>query len=176
MQQKIHRMEQFFNMSLNELEHSLTETRSVLNNIRGDRSAFSVALTDSRWCLGPFRTNTTIVYTHVFLNLGSNYDPASGVFVAPRSGVYVLSLTVYSDSGSAGTLLAACATLTVNDVAVAVLRDWNSQDQEDSSTSVVALKLYAGDRVRVLLPAGCFLCDNNNHYNTFTGFLLYATD
>jgi hypothetical protein len=26
------------------------------------------------------------------------------------------------------------------------------------------------------LPIGCFLCDEQSHYNTFTGFLLYATD
>ncbi|XP_056468373.1 cerebellin 20 [Gadus chalcogrammus] len=176
MKQTMHRMEEFFNMSLGELQHSLTETRSVLNNMRASRSAFSVALTDRRWCLGPFLSDQVIIYRHVFLNLGGNYNIFNGIFVAPRSGVYLLSLTVYSDSGSAGSHLAACATMMVNDQPAAILRDLNSQDQEDSSTSVQALMLSAGDTVKVVLPKGCFLCDSGNHYNTFTGVLLYSTD
>ncbi|KAK0135375.1 Complement C1q-like protein 2 [Merluccius polli] len=176
MQQTMFRMEEFFNMSLNALRNSLQETRNALTKIRSSRSAFSVALTDKRWCLGPHHDNTTIVYKHIFLNMGGNYNPNNGIFTAPLSGVYSLSLTVYSDSGSEGTELAACATLKVNGVAVSVLKDMNAQDQEDSTTSVVALHLTAGDKVYVTLPKNCYLCDDNSHYNTFTGFLLYTSE
>ena len=50
------------------------------------------------------------------------------------------------------------------------------QDQEDSTTTVLAMQLNAGDQVNVFLPEHCQLCDSNSHFNTFSGFLLYATD
>lgn len=142
------------------------------------RSAFSVGLTnqDRLKCFGPFRDDKLITYEHVFINLGSGYNEATGVFTAPRSGVYNLALTVYSDAGSPGNTLAACAALLINDQVVAGPSDKNMQDQEDSATIVLAVHLQAGDRVSVNLPIGCFLCDDSSHYNTFSGFLLYATD
>ncbi|XP_042342842.1 complement C1q-like protein 4 [Plectropomus leopardus] len=178
MQQQIQRMKMFFNMSLNELEKELTKTKNVLNNVRASRSAFSVALTteDKLKCYGPFRDDKLIIYKHVFINLGDGFNTETGVFTVPRSGVYSLALTVYSDAGSPGNTLAACAGLLVNGQLVAGPREKNMQDQEDSATIVVALHLNAGDLVAVNLPIGCFLCDDSSHYNTFTGFLLYATD
>ncbi|XP_076591395.1 complement C1q-like protein 4 [Chaetodon auriga] len=178
MQQQIHRMKMFFNMSLNQLEKELVKTQTVLNNVRASRSAFSVALTNEKnlKCFGPFRDDKLITYEHIFINLGDGYSAETGVFTVPRSGVYSLALTVYSDAGSPGNTLAACASLLVNDQVVAGPREKNMQDQEDSATIVVALHLKAGDRVAVNLPIGCFLCDDSSHYNTFTGFLLYSTD
>ncbi|KAM6987307.1 complement C1q-like protein 4 [Tautogolabrus adspersus] len=178
MQQQIHRMKEFFNMSLNELEKELTKTKTVLNNVRASRSAFSVALTSQSKleCIGPYRDDKLIAYKHVFINLGDGYSVDTGIFTVPRSGVYSLALTVYSDAGSPGNTLAACAGLQVNGLVVAGPREKNMQDQEDSATIVVALHLKAGDKVAVNLPIGCFLCDDSSHYNTFTGFLLYATD
>ncbi|XP_034557454.1 C1q-related factor-like [Notolabrus celidotus] len=178
MQQQIHRMTQFFNTSLNELEKELIKSITVLNNVRASRSAFSVALTNQQKldCLGPFRDDRLIAYKHVFINLGEGYNVDTGIFTAPRSGVYSLALTVYSDAGSPGNTLAACASLQVNGQVMAGPRERNMQDQEDSATIVLALHLQAGDKVAVNLPIGCFLCDNSSHYNTFTGFLLYATD
>uniref|UniRef100_A0A8D2ZDU7 Cerebellin 20 n=1 Tax=Scophthalmus maximus TaxID=52904 RepID=A0A8D2ZDU7_SCOMX len=142
------------------------------------RSAFSVALTNDQSlnCMGPFRDARIIAYKHAFINLGGGYSVDTGVFTVPRSGVYSLALTVYSDAGSPGNTLAACASLMVNDQVVVGPSEKNMQDQEDSATIVMALHLKAGDRVAVKLPIGCFLCDDHSHYNTFTGFLLYATD
>lgn len=142
------------------------------------RSAFSVALTNEPKlnCYGPFRDDRLIPYKHVFINLGGGYNPNTGIFIAPRSGVYSLALTVYSDAGSPGNTLAACAGLLVNGELKAGPRERNMQDQEDSASIVFALHLKAGDKVAVNLPIGCFLCDNSSHYNTFSGFLLYATD
>ncbi|CAJ1066150.1 complement C1q-like protein 4 [Xyrichtys novacula] len=178
MQQQIHRMKEFFNMSLSALETELTKTKTVLNNVRASRSAFSVALTNQNKlsCFGPFRDDKLIPYQHVFINLGGNFDLNTGIFTVPRSGVYSLALTVYSDAGSPGNTLAACAGLLINGMVVAGPREKNMQDQEDSATIVLAVHLTAEDKVAVNLPIGCFLCDDSSHYNTFTGFLLYATD
>lgn len=144
----------------------------------GSRSAFSVALNneDDLKCFGSFRDDKLITYSHIFINLGNGYNQQTGIFTTPRAGVYSLALTVYSDAGSPGNTLAACAALQVNGKSVAEPHEKNMQDQEDSATIVVAVHLNAGDKVSVNLPIGCFLCDNKSHYNTFSGFLLYATD
>nr|XP_046244863.1 complement C1q-like protein 4 [Scatophagus argus] len=178
MQQQIHRMKMFFNTSLNELEKELMKTKTILNNVRASRSAFSVALTteSSLKCFGPFRDDKIITYKHTFINLGDGYNTDTGIFTVPRSGVYSLALTIYSDAGAPGNTLAACASLQVNGQVVAGPREKNMQDQEDSATIVMAIHLKAGDQVAVSLPIGCFLCDDNSNYNTFSGFLLYATD
>ncbi|XP_054453110.1 complement C1q-like protein 2 [Anoplopoma fimbria] len=178
MQQQVHRMKMFFNRSLGEMEKELNNTRNILNHVRASRSAFSVSLTSDKkfTCIGPFRDDKIIQYKHVFINLGEGYSTDTGFFTVPRSGVYSLALTVYSDAGAPGNTLAACAGLLVNGQLVAGPREKNMQDQEDSATIVVALHLMAGDKVAVNLPIGCFLCDNSSHYNTFTGFLLYSTD
>ncbi|KAJ7990213.1 hypothetical protein DPEC_G00297980 [Dallia pectoralis] len=176
MQKQMLRLEGFFNMSLNELQTSLDKAKAVLNNVRASRSAFSVALTNTRRCEGPNREAKTIVYQHIFINLGNGYNNLTGVFTVPRSGVYSLALTVYSDAGAPGASLAACAGMVLNGRQLAALSETNMQDQEDSTSAVLAVQLQAGDKVWVNLPAGCFLCDDQTHYNTFTGFLLYSTD
>ncbi|XP_023667854.1 cerebellin 20 [Paramormyrops kingsleyae] len=170
------KMERFFNLSLSELRKELETAQAALDGIRASRSAFSVALLDVRNCLGPLRQEVTIMYQSVFINLGESYNPATGIFTSPRSGVYNLAVTMYSDSGSAGALLAACGSLRVNGRELASLSERNDQDQEDSATVVLAVSLEAGDQVSVHLLPGCFLCDSKSHFNTFTGFLLYATD
>ncbi|XP_036392508.1 cerebellin 20 [Megalops cyprinoides] len=176
MQKQMWRMEQYFNMSLNELQRGLERAQAALNNVRASRSAFSVALTDTRRCVGPEREETTVIYKVIFINLGEGYNVATGVFTAPRSGVYSLALSVYSDAGSPGATLAACVSLRINGREVAAPSERNQQDQEDNTATVMAVQLRAGDTVSVRLPPGCFLCDDSSHYNTFTGFLLYATD
>ncbi|XP_072313135.1 uncharacterized protein [Eucyclogobius newberryi] len=142
------------------------------------RSAFSVSLftSDTQKCYGPFRDDTPIIYEHIFLNMGDHYDANTGVFTVPRTGVYSLALTIYSDAGGPGNTLAACGSLRVNGRLLTGPREFNMQDQEDSASNSLVVKLKTGDKVSVNLPIGCFLCDNSNHYNTFSGFLLYITD
>ncbi|XP_031428667.2 complement C1q-like protein 4 [Clupea harengus] len=140
------------------------------------RTAFSVALTDWRRCVGPERRNIDVAYEAVFLNMGMAYNPRTGIFTVPHSGVYSLAVTVFSDAGSPGSLLAACAQLSRNGAALASLREKNYEDQEDAASLVLTLQLSAGDQVSVRLLPGCYLCDDQNHYNTFSGFLLYATE
>ncbi|XP_026233348.1 cerebellin-1-like [Anabas testudineus] len=176
-QKQVQRLEQFFNLTADELNKVLTKSKTALSNIRASRSAFSVALNNvqSLSCYGPFTDNRVIVYKHVFINLGDSYNNSTGFFTVPRTGVYSLTVTIYGITSVSETL-STCANLQVNGRVVSTLFEQNGQDKEDSSSDVVAIQLRAGDRVAVNLIKGCFICDNNNHYNTFTGFLLYATD
>ncbi|XP_017286111.1 C1q-related factor isoform X2 [Kryptolebias marmoratus] len=175
MQRQIQRMEQFFNNTVTELNQELTNTKMILHNLRASRSAFSVALNNqaSLSCFGPFSDDRLIIYQHVFLNLGDNYNPQTGVFTVPSSGAYSLAVTIYG-LVSPDKNLASCANLQVNGQTVAPLSEKHGPDSEDSSTAVVAVHLNAGDKVSVSLPSGCTVCDDSHHFNTFTGFLLYA--
>ncbi|KAK7882837.1 hypothetical protein WMY93_029011 [Mugilogobius chulae] len=178
MHQQISRMKENFNFSLNALKEELNKAVATLEQFRSTRSAFSVSLfSDSTISQhGPFRDDDIIKYKHVFLNMGNNYNPNTGVFTVPRTGVYNLALTVYSDSGAPGNTLAVCASLQVNGQELTGPRDVNLQDQEDSASVSLVVKLNTGDKVSVNLPIGCFLWDDINHYNTFSGFLLYTLD
>uniref|UniRef100_A0A3Q0RUJ7 Cerebellin 20 n=1 Tax=Amphilophus citrinellus TaxID=61819 RepID=A0A3Q0RUJ7_AMPCI len=174
MQRQISRMERLFNKSVNLLKDELMSSKLILNNVRS-RSAFSVALNNNSavTSYGPFSSDSIIKYKHIFINLGDGYNAETGIFTVPRSGVYSLSVTIY---GTARLILNNCATLQVNNQNVAELTEKNGQDLEDSNTAVVAVQLKAGDRVSVKLLQGCSINDDFNHYNTFTGFLLYASD
>lgn len=204
MQKQIGRLEKFFNMSINKLKDELMSSKMILNNMRGEwhqvanklkveadrflislsyffsafpgsRSAFSVALNNNSAMVfyGPFSSDSIIKYKHVFINLGDGYNVETGIFTVPRSGVYSLSITVYS---SARVTLSNCVTLQVNGENVAEAIERSGQDLEDSTSVVVAVQLNAGDQLSVRLLQGCSLSDDINHYNTFTGFLLYASD
>ncbi|XP_043974787.1 complement C1q-like protein 2 [Gambusia affinis] len=177
MQKTMQRMELFFNMTTKEMSQQLMNSKMTLNNIKNNRSAFSVALNNEKTltCFGPLAEDRRVPYKHVFLNLGDSYNAQTGIFTAPISGVYSLAVTVYSLS-PLDLPQATCAQLQVNGVAVAPLIEKNGLDSEDSSTVVIARHLKAGDQVSVSLLKGCNICDDASHYNTFTGFLLYAAE
>ncbi|KAM6987434.1 complement C1q-like protein 2 [Tautogolabrus adspersus] len=175
---EIDRMGTYFDTSLKELKEEYEQTKKTVTDIKANRTAFSVALFEDGpfMCFGPFDELRPVIYKKVFFNMGDGYDPNTGIFLVPHSGVYSLAFTVYSDAGSPESKLAVCAELLVNGEVFVGSIDINRQDQEDSSSNVLVLHLERSDQVAVYLPSGCFLCDDGNHYNTFSAFLLHVTD
>lgn len=143
----------------------------------GSRIAFSVALNNENTMVkhGSFPYSSVIIYKHVFINMGGSYDSRTGVFTAPRSGVYSITVTLYA-SVTTGQNVDSCAKLMVNNRVETTLVEQNGQDSEDGTSAVVTLKLQAGDSITVRLLEGCLISDSDKHTNTFTGFLLYPTD
>ncbi|CAB1415923.1 unnamed protein product [Pleuronectes platessa] len=174
-QKQMTRMKIQFELVTVEMNRYLTESKTALNLTRG-RSAFSVSLTNTMSCTVPASNDRRIIYGNVLLNLGGSYNVQTGIFTVPQSGVYCLTVTIHAKAPS-GTNVASCARLQVNgNAVVALLSEQKGNDPQDSSSIVVTLKLKAEDEVDVLLPNGCVVCneDQGEHYNTFTGFLLYA--
>uniref|UniRef100_A0A3P9LVY3 Cerebellin 20 n=1 Tax=Oryzias latipes TaxID=8090 RepID=A0A3P9LVY3_ORYLA len=178
MLQEMNRLKTYFDTTLTDIEEDFRKTNQSLSTLKAKRVAFTAALYsgDNFKCYGPFTTNSVIIYKQMFLNLGGAYSTDTGLLTVPFSGVYSLAVTSYSDSGSPGFTLAICSSLQVNGKTVAAAKDFNTNDKEDSATIAVALQLTAGDKVSVSLTRGCFLCDDSSHYNTFSAFLLYATE
>ncbi|XP_030008745.1 complement C1q-like protein 2 [Sphaeramia orbicularis] len=173
MLQRVHDMRTHFNNSLNDLEKATEKTMKALMDFKEKRVAFSAGLYKGFRCTTKSTSDQIAMYETVFINMGEGYDVDTGVFTAPVSGVYSITVTVYSDAGSENSQLHACAQLHVNGMTVAGASEQNTHDQEDSVSIVVARELNEGDEVSVNLPAGCMLCDDS-HYNTFSAFLLYA--
>ncbi|XP_022617748.1 complement C1q tumor necrosis factor-related protein 3-like [Seriola dumerili] len=159
---------------LNVLKTRLTSTENELQTIRtnteSSKVAFSAALTDSG-LLGPFNTDTTIVYSNVFTNIGKAYNPVTGIFTAPVKGVYYFRFTGM-DYRSAVHMGAA---LYKNNQRIMLTYEINvNNGYFEHMSNGVTLELEKGDVVFLRLPANKGLYDNNESHNTFSGFLLFT--
>uniref|UniRef100_A0A4W5PRB1 C1q domain-containing protein n=1 Tax=Hucho hucho TaxID=62062 RepID=A0A4W5PRB1_9TELE len=121
--------------------------------------AFSAALTHSGG-VGPFNTDTTLIYSKVFTN--------TGIFTAPVRGVYYFRFTAFEYR----TGQAMAVYLYHNNKRLMFNYDTNDQYYEYISNAL-SVELEEGDVVYIRLPAGRGLWDNSNNHNTFSGFLLF---
>ncbi|XP_063047027.1 collagen alpha-1(X) chain-like [Engraulis encrasicolus] len=155
-----------------QLEASNTELNNTLlqitSNTEVSKVAFSASFSvTSNKHIGPFDTTITLVYDHVFTNIGNAYNKHTGIFTAPVRGVYRFSYHIFA-GGSHG----AGATLWHNSVHVAAA--YNHKAPHDINTSQgVTLVLQPGDTVYLRLGAGAWVSAYTGHYTTFSGQLLF---
>lgn len=136
------------------------------------RVAFSASLLNSigPTNLGPFGSTTTLIYKHIFLNIGEGYNPNTGIFTAPLKGAYVFR--VFS-KGVGQTANAMTAGLFKNDRHVFSIHAHQSGGFYSSSNGA-SLALEKGDTVSVRLYAGTWIFDNGeHHHSSFSGHLLF---
>ncbi|CAG6006638.1 cerebellin 18 [Menidia menidia] len=158
-------------MTLNEKVKAHTDEVKVAFMASMDPSIATVIPGYTKPCFGPFNTNVPIPFKSVTLNAGKRYNPALGVFTAPKSGVYVFSFTIYSAVEPNGRLYHKVQLMKNGIVGVSVWEN-NREDSEDSATQVVALELLRGDQVYLELISGRKLCADLQ-YNIFTGYIVY---
>ena len=105
----------------------------------------------------------------VDLNIGNGYDPATGEFTPPVSGIYDLSYEVMAE-GTCGTGYI-CVELKVNSVGISQ----SCSVHPNSAGSSVAVQLSSGDTVTVAVDPGasCEVLNNHALYNRFSGHLIY---
>ena len=110
------------------------------------------------------------------LNIGGAMNAGSGIFTAPRSGIYSFAFTgigFYPTGNKLGVLRIA---LMLNGVEVGLGVTHTKEDYSIhtiSLNSVLALK--KGDQVWMKLhslESGAMIYDDNQHYTHFTGYLL----
>uniref|UniRef100_A0A3B5ASI4 Cerebellin 18 n=1 Tax=Stegastes partitus TaxID=144197 RepID=A0A3B5ASI4_9TELE len=148
---------------------------SILEVIGGIRVAFTASLSHKTNCFGPFTRNRPVPYDVVTLNHGSGYNPALGIFTAPRSGLYSFSFSVYSKVGGAGERMYYKVRLMRDGQVMASTWEDNREDSEDSSSQTILLSLQQGGQVYVELLNGRQICGNVEGLNSFSGSFIYPT-
>ncbi|KAL6490004.1 hypothetical protein MHYP_G00003490 [Metynnis hypsauchen] len=121
--------------------------------------------------IGPHSNITILVHGHVITNIGSAYNPKTGMFIAPVKGVYFFTFTTYSWAKNAN------IGVVLYQNQKEVLRVWEHQgegDNEDYGTNSATLVLEPLDTVSLRLPKGFQVAASfNDNRHTFSGFLLY---
>ncbi|KAL2094729.1 hypothetical protein ACEWY4_009448 [Coilia grayii] len=119
---------------------------------------------------GPFNTATTLVFTHVFTNTGSAYNPNTGIFTAPVRGVYHFTIHVFGDGHQSRPT---GASLNKNgehvDIAYSAVNSHHVAVSNGAS-----LLLEVGDVVYVTLWPNAWVRDTVSHHTTFSGHLLFT--
>ncbi|XP_071371114.1 uncharacterized protein [Centroberyx affinis] len=156
---------------LSSMEARMSASESQLEELQRERAhkvAFSVGLTDSG-LVGPFNTETTLIYRKVFSNLSQAYNPTTGIFTAPVRGLYYFSFAAF-DFHYTGTL---GLTLYHNDKRAMHSGIYNHDGSNEYVSNALILQLEESDVVYMRLPRGYQLTDDTNNPNIFTGFLLF---
>ncbi|XP_041732546.2 uncharacterized protein LOC121566654 [Coregonus clupeaformis] len=165
------------------LETRLTVSESELTNIKNEvqelkrqntdrpKVAFSAAGLKGNGNIGPFNTDTNLVYTRVITNIGKAYSPITGAFTAPVRGVYYFRFTAGQHGRSSDYM---GISMLKNGQAVMSNFHYNSHGYWVPLSNGVSLELEEGDVVYMRLPANYRLHDNTSNPNIFSGFLLFT--
>uniref|UniRef100_A0A3B1IWS0 C1q domain-containing protein n=1 Tax=Astyanax mexicanus TaxID=7994 RepID=A0A3B1IWS0_ASTMX len=140
------------------------------NEVR--KVAFSAALlTTGEGHVGPFSVETTLVFAKIFSNIGSAYNPITGIFTAPVKGIYEFKLFVYNQATPS---VSSGASLHKNEERLVTAYSHNDSSQHVSSSNSVIVQMEVGDVVFVRLWANRRIFDSKHHHSTFSGHLLYT--
>ncbi|XP_062321859.1 complement C1q-like protein 2 isoform X7 [Osmerus eperlanus] len=148
-------------------EHHVEELKA--ENEGRPKVAFYTALTNSGH-VGPFNTETSLVYSKVFTNIGNAYSPVTGVFTAPVRGVYYIRFTAL---GYSSPRTVAGVTMFKNNLQIMHNGVYNTDGEHKFVVNAVTVELEQGDKIMMRLPSGYDLYDDISNYTTFSGFLLF---
>ncbi|KAI3376239.1 hypothetical protein L3Q82_016749 [Scortum barcoo] len=144
-----------------------TAKSNVLFFAERTKVIFSAATGGGNGNIGPFNTDTTLIYRTVKTNIGYAYSQFTGIFIAPVKGVYYFSI-FYHAGHQHGALL----NLYKNNQKILMTHDQPSDsDRSDNGGNAVFLQLQRGDQVYVRLAARTYVWGTDYH-TTFSGFLV----
>ena len=103
-------------------------------------------------------------------------DPSTGIFLAPRNGIYTFHLAGAVYYPPSTTRIDMFLSLVLNDIDIGrtITTDTNVDGSWYTHSLHSTLELKAGDQVWISIPSlnGGALYDDANHYTHFTGYLL----
>uniref|UniRef100_A0A8C2Z630 Cerebellin 6 n=1 Tax=Cyclopterus lumpus TaxID=8103 RepID=A0A8C2Z630_CYCLU len=138
-----------------------------LKNKEITKVMFSAAIGGVNRDIGPFNTDTILIYRSVITNIDTAYNPATGIFTAPVTGVYYFTFSYH-----AGKNYPVSLALYKNDQVLVASHDHKTQyDGADNGGNAVFVQLQKGDQVFVHLRANAHVWGNND-VTTFSGFLV----
>ncbi|XP_062386571.1 complement C1q-like protein 2 [Sardina pilchardus] len=136
------------------------------------RVAFSVSLSDSGVAIfGPWNDDRTVLFKRILTNIGDAYNPNTGIFTAPVSGVYYFSFTAFAHMQSSS-ILAGTALYKNGKLVVSVHELHQGEDNHEYASNSAVLELKAKDTVYIHLEEGRMVYDDYKGRTTFAGFLL----
>jgi len=111
--------------------------------------------------------NQNVQFERVSINIGNGYHPQHGVFVVPRSGIYVISVTT----------LHAMQSITFNGAIVhqgnIIAKLYGQSNTWEQASHTVLIQAHAGDEIWVknIGPANEDIY--GDLFSTFSGFLIW---
>ncbi|XP_037614984.1 complement C1q-like protein 4 [Sebastes umbrosus] len=121
----------------------------------------------ARNAIGPFNTETTLIYKTVITNIGNAYSKFTGIFTAPVAGVYYFTIFHHSGGHRRTKLF-----LYKNSQCMVVTEDHKAAHATaHNGGNAVFLQLQHGDQVFVRMDANSHVWGSNYH-TTFSGFLV----
>uniref|UniRef100_A0A8C5ERJ6 C1q domain-containing protein n=1 Tax=Gouania willdenowi TaxID=441366 RepID=A0A8C5ERJ6_GOUWI len=132
--------------------------------------AFSAALLVSGGeIIGPFNTDTNLIFKNVIENIGNAYNPQTGLFTAPVRGAYHFEFYIH---GPGETSHGSGAALMKNEQLICIAYEQQTSLWVNSANGATLL-LEVGDVVFLRQWKNTKIGDNNNNHNTFSGHLLF---
>ncbi|XP_049424555.1 complement C1q subcomponent subunit B-like isoform X1 [Epinephelus fuscoguttatus] len=148
------------------LKDSENQIRELKNKER-TKVIFSAATGGGDRIIGPFNTDTTLIYRTVITNIGNAYSPYTGIFTAPVAGVYYFTIFYHANGHRPGMLL-----LYKNNQVMVMTDDHQcGYDTADNGGNAAFLQLQPGDQVYVLMRANTHVYGSDVH-TTFSGSLV----
>merc|ERR1712035_10279 len=151
------------------METRLKESENLIMELRKKERTQVIfsAEAGARGAIGPFNTETTLIYKTVITNIGNAYSESTGIFTAPVAGVYYFTIFHHS-GGERGTLLL----LYKNSQHMVTTQDHPAvHETAHNGGNAVFLQLQRGDQVYVRMAANSHVWGSNYH-TTFSGFLV----
>ncbi|XP_041646488.1 uncharacterized protein PF11_0207-like isoform X3 [Cheilinus undulatus] len=148
---------------LRESENQILELKSKAQT----KVIFSAAIGGNSQHIGPFDTDTVLIYKTAITNIGNAYNTATGVFTAPVSGAYYFTLFYHAG----GQHVIYLDLYKNSQVIVITSGSKTDNDPDDNGGNAVFLQLQPGDQVFVKLRANNHVW-GSDYFTTFSGFLV----